>query len=234
MATTIDNGVLNGVNGVSAGRGGIGAGANDSQALNDNFMTMMVAQLQNQDPLKPMNNSEMVSQLAQINTLNGIEDLNETLHGIGSQIDAGRALEAAGLIGQGVLVPGERVLVGRDGEGNVTTTPFGMELDEPAENVRVTITDGAGQVVRRYDIGAVDAGVSSFQWDGETDQGSFAPDGAYNIRLEATQGDKQLSIDALNYAMVNAVTPTDEKGGFALDLGAVQGQVGLSAIKQIL
>ncbi|MBB3182878.1 flagellar basal-body rod modification protein FlgD [Halomonas fontilapidosi] len=234
MAATIDNSVLTGINGVGATRGASSTRANGSQALNDNFMTMMVAQLKNQDPLKPMNNSEMVSQLAQINTLNGIEDLNGTLQGIGSQIDAGRALEAAGLIGQGVLVPGDRVLVGRDTEGNVNATPFGMELSEPAENVKVTITDGAGQVVRRYDIGSVDAGVSSFQWDGETDQGNFAPDGAYRIGLEATQGGEELSIDALNYAMVNAVTPTDESGGFALDLGAVQGQVGLSAIKQIL
>ncbi|MDI5922819.1 flagellar hook assembly protein FlgD [Halomonas sp. LR5S13] len=236
MAATIDNSALNGINGVSGARVGAGVSArsNDSEALNDNFMTMMIAQLKNQDPLKPMDNSEMVSQLAQINTLNGVEDLNETLQGIGSQIDAGRALEASGLIGQGVLVPGDRVLVGRDGEGNVNSTPIGMELEEPAENVKVSITDGAGQVLRRYDIGAVDAGVSSFQWDGETDQGNFAPDGAYRISLEATQGDKELSAEPLTYGRVNAVTPTDEEGGFALDLGAVQGQVGLSEIKQIL
>ncbi len=234
MATTMDGNLLNAINGTTSPRGDGSNDLNSSQALGDNFMTMLVAQLQNQDPLEPLDNSEMVSQLTQINTLNGVEDLNETLKGIGSQIDAGRALEASGLIGQGVLVPGDRILVGRDGDGAVNTTPIGIELDEPAENVRVTITDGAGQVVRRYDIGAVDAGVSSFSWNGETNQGGDAPDGAYRVSIEATQGDRSLSAESLNYAVVNAVTPTDEKGGFALDLGAVQGQVGLADIKQIL
>lgn len=229
--STIDSSMTSAVGGAAASQAGK---RSNSQELSDNFMTMLVTQLQNQDPLKPMENQEMVSQLAQINTLNGIQELNATLEGIGSQIDEGQALEAMGLIGQGVLVPGDRVLVGRDSEGGINTTPFGMELAEPAENVTVTITDGAGQVVRRYDIGAVDAGVSSFLWEGDTEQGSLAPDGAYNVGVEATRGDESLAVDTLNYARVNAVTPADERGSVRLDLGAVQGQVGLVDIKQIL
>ncbi|MFW6345496.1 MAG: flagellar hook capping FlgD N-terminal domain-containing protein, partial [Halomonas sp.] len=130
MATTIDSSVLNGLNAGGATKAGAGGGLDSSRELGDNFMTMLVAQLQNQDPMEPMDNSEMVSQLAQINTLNGVEDLNETLKSIGGQIDEGRALEATGLIGQGVLVPGDRVMVGRDAEGNVNATPIGMELED--------------------------------------------------------------------------------------------------------
>ncbi|MDR9440999.1 MAG: flagellar hook assembly protein FlgD [Halomonas sp.] len=232
MSNTIDSNALNALGGASGLAGG--KGDNSAEALSENFMTMMITQLQNQDPLKPMENQEMVSQLAQINTLSGIQELNETLESIGSQIDEGQALEAAGLIGQGVLVPGDRVLVGRDGEGKVNATPFGVELDEPADNVTATITDGAGQVVRRYDLGAVDAGVSSFLWEGDTDQGNLAQDGAYRVSVEATRGDDGLPASTLNYAQVNAVTPADENGRVRVDLGAIHGQASLAEIKQIL
>ncbi|HSH48493.1 MAG TPA: flagellar hook assembly protein FlgD [Halomonas sp.] len=231
MATTIESSVTGAVN---AGGPSSAQAGSQSDELRDNFMTMLVAQLQNQDPLDPMDNNEMTSQLAQINAVSGIEDLNATLKGIGTQIDAGQALEAAGLIGQGVMVPGDRVLVGSDDEGRVSTTPFGIELDAPADNVTVTISDAGGQVVRRYDIGPVEAGVSSFQWPGDTSGGENAPDGAYRVSVEAVQGDRTLSAETLNYAMVNAITPADQDGGFLLDLGGVQGQVGLADIRQIL
>ncbi len=232
MASTIDSSALNAISRTSGLAGG--KADNSAKELSANFMTMMITQLQNQDPLKPMENHQMTSQLAQINTLSGIQELNQTLNGIGTQIEAGRALEAAGLIGQGVLVPGNRVLVGRDAEGNVNATPFGLELVQPADNVRVTITDGAGQVVRRYELGAVKAGASSFRWNGDTDQGNLAQDGAYNVSVEAFRGNDNMPASTLNYARVNAVTPADERGSVRLDLGAVHGQASLADIKQIL
>lgn len=232
MSNTVDTSALNALGGASSL--GMGQGSNSAESLSEDFMTMMITQLQNQDPLKPMENQDMVSQLAQINTLSGIQDLNKTLQNIGDQVNQGRAMEAANMIGQGVLVPGDQIRVGRDEAGNVNATPFGVELDAPADNLTVTLTDQAGQVVRRYDVGAVDAGVSSFQWDGATDQGNIAQDGAYNVSIEATQGEEAQPATVLNYAEVNAVTPANDQGGVRLDLGAVQGQARLDDVKQIL
>ena len=231
MASNIDSSVLNGVNG-TLGKTGAAASNRNASDLNDQFMTMLVTQLKNQDPLNPMENAEMTSQLAQINTVSGIEDLNKTLASITDQIDQGQALEAAGLVGSGVMVPGNKVLVSET-EGNVATTPFGLELQQPADNVRITITDGAGQVVNQYDAGPVSAGVSSFSWDGQLSSGEQATPGAYKVSLEVTRGEQPIASQTLNYAQVGAVTP-QENGSVLLDLGAVYGQVGLNDVKQIL
>src|SRR5690554_6716743 len=100
------------------------ASRSTTDELRDNFMTMLITQLKNQDPLNPLENNELTSQLAQINTVSGIEALNDTLNGINKQIEAGQSLQAAALIGRGVLVPGHRLLVGEEG----ATTPFGIDV----------------------------------------------------------------------------------------------------------
>ncbi|MFC3285168.1 flagellar hook assembly protein FlgD [Litchfieldella rifensis] len=223
MSTTIDTSVLNSLN-TGAATGSAGKGDD----LRENFMTLLVTQLQNQDPLNPMENAEMTSQLAQINTVSGIEELNSTLEGITGQIDAGNTLQATALIGQGVLVPGDRLLVGEEG-----TTPFGVELAKPADNLAVTIRDGAGQVVRRFDLGAIDAGVESFEWDGTLESGERAPEGAYYVSIAASAGGESVKATALNYAMVRGIS-TDGNGSPLLDLGGVSEQAGLADVRQIL
>lgn len=237
MASTIDSGVINGINGGTGG--GASLSARQSDELRNNFMTMLVTQLQNQDPLSPMKNEDMTAQLAQINTVSGIEELNESMEAITGQIDAGQTLQATSLIGKGVLVPGDRVLLsqGEAAEGEeaqVTTTPFGIELDQPADNVIVTITNQSGEVVNRYEMGSAKAGVESFSWDGQTSDGQTAADGAYSVSVEATRGGEAVPVETLNYAVVGSVTPPINGGSVQLDLGAVYGQVGLSDIKQIL
>lgn len=231
MASTIDSGVINTLN---AGGPAAARANSQSEDLRNNFMTMLVTQLQNQDPLNPMDNNETTSQLAQINTVSGIEELNQSMEALNDQINAGQALQATELIGQGVLVPGDRVLLDQNDEGEVATTPFGVELDAPADHLTVTITNGAGEVINRYEIGAVEAGVQSFNWDGLTSDGEKAAEGAYQVSVEATRGEKTVDAQALNYAVVHAITPVDKHGDFSLDLGAVYGQVGLGDVKQIL
>ncbi|MFY0989072.1 flagellar hook assembly protein FlgD [Halomonas sp. C05BenzN] len=230
MSNTIDSSVIGRLNAGAPGSLDPGQSAD----LRDNFMTLLITQLQNQDPLNPMENAEMTSQLAQINTVSGIEELNETLSGITSQIDAGQTLQATGLIGQGVLVPGDRVLLDKGDEGEAHTTPFGIELAESADNVRVTISGSDGQVINRYDIGPVSAGVESFTWDGKTREGDTVIPGSYRVSIEATRGDDTLKGTTLNYAVVGGVTPPDDGGGVRLDLGAIYGQVALDQVRQIL
>ncbi|HEY8329797.1 MAG TPA: flagellar hook assembly protein FlgD [Pseudomonas sp.] len=224
MTSTIDTSVINAIN------GGASTTASEKQKAEDlrsNFMTLLVTQLQNQDPLKPMENAEMTSQLAQVNTLSGIEELNETLQGITGQIDAGQTLQASALIGRNVLVPGDRVLVG-SGE----TTPFGIELAAPVDQAKVSIHDGSGQVVRQFELGALDAGVQSFVWDGTLNDGSAAPDGAYRVTVEASADEQAQQATVLSYAQVGGVSTG--ASGPLLDLGATLGRVGLQNIRQIL
>ncbi|ALM54257.1 flagellar hook assembly protein FlgD [Halomonas huangheensis] len=231
MASTIDSNVYNSVNATTASA----SSSKASDELNDNFMTLLVTQLQNQDPMNPMDNSEMTSQLAQINTVAGIEDLNASLEVINGQINAGQAMQAAQLIGEGVLVPGDRLLLTTTEDGKAVTTPFGIELGQPASSVKATITNESGEVINSYDLGPAAAGVESFQWDGMTADGATAVDGAYQVSFDATgaEGEK-IAVSALNYAIVGGVTPADANGEVMLDLGAVYGQVGLDEVRQIL
>lgn len=227
MNTTsmIDPSVLTAINGnVAAAKP-----QSTSEELSANFMTLLITQLKNQDPLNPLENAELTSQLAQINTVSGIETLNKTLNGIVGQIEAGQNMQAVGLIGKGVMVPGDRVLVGEEG----SSTPFGIELAAPAKDVKVSIVDGSGQVVREFGLGPVKAGVESFTWDGSLEGGQTAPKGSYRVRVEAvSDGGNALPATVLNYAVVQAIT--NHKDGPRLDLGGLSEPVGVNDVRQIL
>lgn len=233
----IDTSVLSSVNAKS---GGPQLNQGQSDELRQSFLTMLITQLQNQDPMNPMENSEMTSQLAQINTVSGIEQLNDTLNGITQQVDASQMIQASGLIGNAVLVPGSNIKVStgesEDGDAYTTTTPFGIELEEPASRVEVTVTNQSGEVVASREIENVKAGVESFSsWDGETNDSETVPDGAYNVSLKAFNADgEEMPSTVLNYALVNGVTPAEAGKDVRLDLGGVYGQVTLDQVKQIL
>lgn len=201
-----------------------------SEDLRNNFMTLLVTQLQNQDPLKPMENAELTSQLAQINTVSGINSLNDTLDGITNQIEAGQSLQAAGLIGSGVLVAGDRVLVGENG----ASTPFGVELDAPVYNLKAKILGANGEELKTIELGAVNSGVRAFTWDGTLNGGEVAEPGSYRVLLEGTdrQGEP-LATGTLQYAVVHGIT-TGGSGGVKLDLGGLSEPIGMDDVRQIL
>ncbi|MDT7526602.1 flagellar hook assembly protein FlgD [Pseudidiomarina sp. GXY010] len=222
---TINNAVLNQVNQTTQNA----QVASNSQEMRDNFMTLLVTQLRNQDPLNPMENNEMTSQLAQINTVSGIESLNDTMQNINGQMEAAKNMQASALIGRAVLVPGDRLLVGGE-VGDVT--PFGLELSAPAENVTVNIYNASGMLVKRMDVGAVGSGPQSFSWDGVMDDGNQAPAGSYNFTVEATNGDQAVTSQRFNYAQVIAVTMGQD--GPRLDLGGILEPVRLEDVRQII
>lgn len=228
----IDTSVVNSINSNGSASG---LSTRQSAELRDSFMTLLITQLQNQDPLNPMENAEMTSQLAQINTVSGIEELNDTLNGITQQMDAAQTLQAAGLIDKAVLVPGNNVMVSVDPDNGSYATPFGIELDSPAEQVEVTVTSQSGEVVYTNQLGSVAAGVESFSWGGTTNGGDAVPEGAYRVNFKATNAEGELlESRALNYALVQGVSPGAGGSDVRLDLGAIYGQVTLDQIKQIL
>ncbi|KNC88568.1 flagellar hook assembly protein FlgD [Trabulsiella odontotermitis] len=204
---------------------------NNAADLQSSFLTLLVAQLKNQDPTNPMQNNELTSQLAQISTVSGIEKLNTTLGSISGQIDSNQSMQAATLIGHGVMIPGNVVLTGKDDDGNVSTTPFGLELQQAADKVTVTISDKTGKVVRTLELGQQSAGVHTYTWDGKLDDGSLATDSAYSISVNATNGGTQLTSQPLQYALVQGVIRG--ANGNTLDLG-IHGTTTLDDVRQII
>nr|WP_318382048.1 flagellar hook assembly protein FlgD [uncultured Enterobacter sp.] len=203
--------------------------SNSASDLQSSFLTLLVAQLKNQDPTNPMENNELTTQLAQISTVSGIEKLNTTLGSISGQIDTSQSLQASTLIGHGVMIPGTTVLAGSE-----TTTPFGVELTQAADKVTATITDKSGVVVRTIDIGELSAGVHTFSWDGTQTDGTTAPDGSYKVSISASSGTTQLVAQPLQFALVQGVTKdTAGTSGNLLDLGTY-GTTTLDEVRQII
>lgn len=199
--------------------------ATTAEEMQNRFLKMLTTQLKNQDPLNPMDNAQMTSQLAQINTINGIERLNTTLGKMLDIYDSGQSMQAAGLIGKHVLVPGNTLpLSGGQALG-------GALLTEPADEVTVSVLDGSGNVIQSQKLGAQAAGNVAFSWDGKRSDGTQLPDGSYKFRVEALRGGNKISATALQVGMVNAVVRSN--GGFLLDLGA-QGNVSYKDVQQIL
>ncbi|CAQ84741.1 MULTISPECIES: flagellar hook assembly protein FlgD [Photorhabdus] len=204
----------------------------NSEELNSNFMQLLIAQVKNQDPTNPMQNNELTAHLAQINMLEGIEKLNTTVGSIVGQINNNQSLQVSALIGRGVMIPGDTILVGtNEKDGSISTTPFGIELERPADSVKVTITDKQGAVVRQIDIGALEAGVHSFPWDGTKEDGAIAEGGAYTITIAASYKGEQRVFQPLRFARVNGVTR--DADGAKLDLGRI-GTVTMDQVRQIL
>ena len=145
----------------------------------DKFMTLLLTQLKNQDPLNPMDNAQVTSQMAQLSTVTGINKLQETLATLKTDFQASANLQATNFINRGVLVDG-RELELADGK-----SLFGVELDSPADAVIVEIQRADGKVVQTVSMKNVDAGVVPLAWDGKLDDGTTAPNGTYRVAVMA-------------------------------------------------
>lgn len=197
-----------------------------TQQTKDQFLTMLVTQLRNQDPLNPMDNAAITQQMAQLSTVEGINQLNDTMLSISEQVDFSQAMSSANLVGKHVLVPGDKIKLG-DG----VTTPFGIDLISGADKLTTTIKDASGKVIRTIEHGPHGAGVHSFAWDGLDDKGVAVNDGAYHVETTATNGPAAVAAQALTYGQVNSVAYTSE--GLRLDLG-LAGNVALTDLRKVM
>ena len=198
--------------------------ATGSEGAEDRFLKLLVTQLKNQDPLNPMDNAEITSQMAQISTVTGIDKLNSTMQEMATAFSANQSLQATAMVGHRVLVPGSTLQLQNGAAAG------GLELLQAADRVSISIKDGSGQVVHRVDLGPQPAGVVSFQWDGVVDSGASAVPGNYSFAVEAAQGGKKIDATALALGLVAGVM--QGKTGVLLNVNGM-GAVALSDVKQI-
>ncbi|CAN7248834.1 flagellar hook assembly protein FlgD [Massilia sp. LjRoot122] len=206
------------------------------QADTDKFMTLLVTQLKNQDPLNPLDNAQVTSQLAQLQTVTGVNKLNSTLESLKASYQSSEAMQATNLIGHGVLVEGYQAQL----SGGKAI--LGVELDSAADKVQVVVTSNAtGKEVATIELGAQQPGVLPIAWDGVVDPTKVdadgkpvtLPDGTYTYKVIASRAGEELK-DArtLSFDSVASVT-TNSKDGVKLNL-PVKGVVTMADIKQVL
>jgi flagellar basal-body rod modification protein FlgD len=189
------------------------------------FLTLLTAQLKNQDPLNPMDNAEMTSQLAQISTVNGIEKLNSTLEKLMSSSTDTQAVQAATMLGHSVLVDGNQLALAEGGQ-----TVGGVVLPQAVDDATLTITDANGLVVRTVELGALDEGLHDFAWDGKNNAGEQVAAGTYHFSVNASQGGDDIATTELQLAAVTGVLR--DTSGVKLELGSL-GNFAITDIRQI-
>ena len=173
--------------------------ANEAGAA-DRFLKLLVAQMQNQDPLSPMDNAQVTSQMAQIQSVTGLEKLNTTVQGLTGQFMQMQALQGAQLIGRDVIVPGNKIVL-EDGVGE-----GGFELNAAADNVKVEVLGPGGHVLDTISMGAQSAGAHSFTWNAGTNASATG----VTFRVIAKSGSTQLDTSPLMRDTVTAINTSGD------------------------
>jgi flagellar basal-body rod modification protein FlgD len=219
-STSVSDSLLTAMNGTKSTKG-----TDTVTEAQDRFMTLLVTQMKNQDPLNPMDNAQMTSQLAQLSTVSGIEKMNTALESLMGSYQASQTLQATSMIGHGVLAPGSNMQLT---EGQAL---MGIELAAPADKVDITIRDANGKAVHSFSLENQAAGSYPLAWDGKTDDGTAAPDGKYTFDVKATTGGQAVKATALSFGQVASVSTNSQ--GIKLNVPGL-GAVNFADIRQIL
>ena len=199
---------------------GTAAPTQNDAAAADRFLKLLVAQMQNQDPLNPMDNAQVTSQMAQIQSVSGIEKLNRTVEGLGAQFAQMAALQGASLVGRDVIVPGNRLAANDAG-----LVQGGFDLASPADSVKVEVLNAGGRVIDTLDLGAQAGGLNGFAW---TPPAGVDPSLGATFRVTARSGAAAVSATPLMRDRVDAVVA----GGDSLTLELrASGSVAYSQIR---
>lgn len=198
---------------------------NSPQAIQDRFMSLLVAQLKNQDPLEPMDNSQVTSQMAQLNTVSGINNLNTSMTALASSFSATQTVQATTLLGKTILSEGNDVQL----QGGKATGA--LELKQTADVLRVNIKDNGGNTVRSLDLGPQSKGIHEFDWDGKDANGAMVAEGNYKFEIEALAAGQPADNTALTLSKVQGVRNGGTEGSKLLT--SVGTEVSLTQVKQV-
>jgi flagellar basal-body rod modification protein FlgD len=191
----------------------------------DRFLTLLVAQMNNQDPMNPLDNAQVTSQLAQLSTVKGIEKLNSTVETLTGRVQSSESMAALGAVGHQVLTKGESIAL-YNGQAAA-----GFELPANVDALTVKIIDSSGNVLHTAALGKQASGIHTFVWDGVTDSGATAVNNTYKFEVEASANGKPVDVQTLTLARIDGVIPNQEEVTF--NLGGLPATK-LSDIRQFL
>jgi flagellar basal-body rod modification protein FlgD len=207
------------------------------QLKQEDFMTLMMAQMKHQDPLKPMDNTQFVSQMAQFSSLEGLKDMKDSFATLATTLQSAQALQASSMVGRSVLIPGNATELPATGEMH-----GGVDVPAETEQLNVKILDGNGQLVKTIELGKRAEGLAAFNWDGIINKadskvpGSVeqkAKPGKYSIQAEMMVDGKAQAVSTLVTDKVNSVSLGKGNQGVTLNL-SISGSKLLADVREIL
>jgi flagellar basal-body rod modification protein FlgD len=227
MATSFDSTLAGlGIGRTNAAAAVSTTGKGAEQMNQGDFIALMTAQMKNQDPFEPVDNTAMVAQMAQFSSLAGISEMSSTLKSIATKLGSGSASDALAYVGKTVLTAGGTAYPR-------TTGGFagGVELDVDATAVNLTIANASGEILKTVNLGAHGRGTLSYDWDGTTDSGAAAGDGPFTVTANARAGTTSVAARTLVWAPVASVS-MPAGGDPVLTLPGL-GQISPSAVRSI-
>jgi flagellar basal-body rod modification protein FlgD len=223
---TVSQTLLDTMNGTGSASSSSSSSATSGSDLQNTFLQLLIAQMKNQDPTNPMDSSQMTSQLAQINTVTGIAQLNTSLTSLATQLTTNQQTQAASLISATVLAPGDGFSV-----ASGKATGFGVTLANDATDVQITVKNSAGQIVNTIDLGKQSAGTIPIGWTPVDTAGNALPDGSYTFTASGTTANGTTSPATLSAATVQGVIKQpDGTPGLVLSNGKTVGLTSIAAI----
>ena len=195
----------------------------DPNEAQDRFLKLLVAQLNNQDPMNPMDNAQMTSQMAQINTVTGIQQLNQTMQSMSGQFTGMQMLQGTSMIGRTVLTEGNTLGTAADG-----THTAAFDLEGSAANVKIQITTATGELVDTIDLGAGAAGRNYFTWDAADKYSGDKSQLRYSV--QATNGTAAVASTPLAPHAVIAASAGSGSLMLELDNGEAIAYTGVKAV----
>jgi flagellar basal-body rod modification protein FlgD len=190
------------------------------------FLTLMTAQMKNQDPFNPVDNTQMIAQMAQMSSVAGISQMNTTLSSIATKLGATTTADALSYVGKTVLTAGSTAYARTSGG-----IAGAVELDAASTETNVTISDANGQVLKSIALGAQPAGTVTYDWDGNNDAGTSAGDGPYTVAVAATNNGVDVTTRSLVWAPVESVS-LPASGTPVLQVTGL-GSVDLTAVRKV-
>jgi len=212
MATTINNIPVYARSAPPAPTTSNGTSAAD---LSKNFLKMLTVQLQNQDPMNPMDNAAMTSQLAQLNQVDGINKLNTSVNSLVAQMQSANFMNLSSSVGKTALAVGSQVYFSGQAVG------MAAKLDTSAASLKAVIRDSNSQIVNQFDFGPTPAGMTDFIWDGGDDAGKQVMAGMYTLELTATDAQGKTSAPA---SYVGAMVASIGQEGTDMKVGLSDGR----------
>jgi len=209
------------------------ANAKKNELNQDDFLTLMITQLKNQDPFKPMDPAQYVGQLAQFSSVSGLANMNKNITALTDSLRGNQVLDGAALIGRTVIAEGDTVYRYAAAEGTeAIPTQGAIDVPAGASSVQLVVRDAAGSLVKSQAL-ETRAGVRGFSWDGSTDSGTIAPTGAYKIEVIAKVGDRNISLNTSVAAQVSSVALDPANGALILDTDSL-GEIPMSDVERVL
>jgi flagellar basal-body rod modification protein FlgD len=192
------------------------------------FLTLMLAQLKNQDPTSPVDSNTFLTQLAQLSEVQGITTLNTSFSALSSSLSSNQAMQASSLLGHQALVSSTTAQLGTNG-----TVTGAVNVPQTTSAVVLSITDSSGKVVQTLGLGAQSTGLANFSWDGKEANGAQAPAGTYTLSVQyAGQTSSSTAATTLVNGTVESVSMGAGSTGMTLNVAGV-GSVPFSSLQQI-